>query len=116
MCPQGLTTFISKMRGDRVSDKTLTLNSGFLIKLLPGDIILADSGFAGLTIRNLDCWDKNPDKYVIAGTNVQLLGQISYCLEIVYKTVLYCVTMHLKFLSCFRKRLYYCIPTYVYSY
>ena len=55
MCPQGLTTFISKMWGDRVSDKTLTLNSGFLMKLLPGDIILADSGFAGLTIRNLDC-------------------------------------------------------------
>ena len=45
MCPQGLTTFISKTWGGRVSDKHLTLNSGFLNKLLPGDIILADRGF-----------------------------------------------------------------------
>ena len=37
MCPQGLTTFVSKTWGGRVSDKHLTLNSGFLNKLLPGD-------------------------------------------------------------------------------
>ena len=45
MCPQGLTTFVSKTWGGRVSDKHLTLNSGFLNKLLPGDIVLADGGF-----------------------------------------------------------------------
>lgn len=45
MCPQGVTTFISKAWGGRVSNKHLTLNSGFLDKLLPGDVILADRGF-----------------------------------------------------------------------
>ena len=45
MCPQGLTTFISKTWGGRVSDKHLTLNSDFLDKLLPGDIIVTDRGF-----------------------------------------------------------------------
>ena len=45
MCPQGLTTFVSKTWGGRVSDKHLTLNRGFLNKLLPGDIVLADGGF-----------------------------------------------------------------------
>lgn len=43
--PQGVTTFISPAWGGRVSDKHLTVNSGFLNKLLPGDIILADRGF-----------------------------------------------------------------------
>ena len=45
MCPQGVTTFISQTWGGRVSDKLLTVNSGFLNKLLPGDIVLADRGF-----------------------------------------------------------------------
>ena len=43
--PQGVTTFISPAWGGRVSDKHLTVNSGFLSKLLPGDIMLADRGF-----------------------------------------------------------------------
>ena len=43
--PQGVTTFISPAWGGRVSDKHLTVNSGFLSKLLPGDIVLADRGF-----------------------------------------------------------------------
>ena len=43
--PQGVTTFISPAWGGRVSDKHLTINSGFLSKLLPGDIVLADRGF-----------------------------------------------------------------------
>jgi len=45
MCPQGVTTFISPAWGYRVSDRFLTVNSGFLNKLLLGDCILADSGF-----------------------------------------------------------------------
>ena len=45
MCPQGVTTFFSCAWGGKVSDKHLIVNSGFLSKLLPGDIVLADRGF-----------------------------------------------------------------------
>ena len=45
MCPKGVTTFVSCAWGGRVSDKHLTVNSGFLSKLLLGDIVLADHGF-----------------------------------------------------------------------
>lgn len=43
--PQGSICFISEGWGGRVSDKSLTQNSTFLNKLLPGDLILADRGF-----------------------------------------------------------------------
>ncbi|XP_073672338.1 uncharacterized protein [Paramisgurnus dabryanus] len=43
--PQGVISFISKGFGGRTSDKQLTENCGFLDKLLPGDIVLADRGF-----------------------------------------------------------------------
>ena len=45
IAPQGLTTFISKSWGGRVSNKHLTMECGILQKLLPGDIVLADRGF-----------------------------------------------------------------------
>ena len=45
MCPQEVTSFVSCPWGGRVSDKHLTVNCGFLAKLLPGDIVLADHGF-----------------------------------------------------------------------
>ena len=43
--PQGTISFISKGWGGRASDKCVTENSGFLSKLLPGDVVLADRGF-----------------------------------------------------------------------
>lgn len=43
--PKGSICFISKGWGGRTSDKHITENSGFLEKLLPGDIVLADRGF-----------------------------------------------------------------------
>ncbi|XP_018577280.1 uncharacterized protein LOC108915667 [Anoplophora glabripennis] len=43
--PQGTISFISEAWTGRSSDKYLTENCGFLNKILPGDIILADRGF-----------------------------------------------------------------------
>ena len=43
--PQGTVSFISKGWGGRTSDKHLTENCGFLDRLSPGDVILADRGF-----------------------------------------------------------------------
>uniref|UniRef100_A0A671SGA3 THAP-type domain-containing protein n=1 Tax=Sinocyclocheilus anshuiensis TaxID=1608454 RepID=A0A671SGA3_9TELE len=43
--PQGVISFISKGWGGRTSDKRITENCGFLDKLLPGDLVLADRGF-----------------------------------------------------------------------
>ncbi|KAF4517273.1 hypothetical protein B566_EDAN008607 [Ephemera danica] len=43
--PLGTVAFISDGWGGRTSDKHLTENCGFLEKLLPGDVILADRGF-----------------------------------------------------------------------
>lgn len=43
--PKGAICFLSKGWGGRTSDKHITLNSGFLDELLPGDIVLADRGF-----------------------------------------------------------------------
>ena len=42
---QGAIAFVSKAWGGCVSDKYLTQHSGFLNKLLPGDVILADRSF-----------------------------------------------------------------------
>ena len=43
--PQGTISFISKGWGGRVSDQYLTEKCGLLEKLLPGDVLLADTGF-----------------------------------------------------------------------
>lgn len=43
--PKGAVCFLSKGWESRTSDQYITLNSGFLDNLLPGDIVLADIGF-----------------------------------------------------------------------
>ena len=43
--PQGVVSFVSNRWGSQASDKYVTENSGFLNKLLPGDVVLADLGF-----------------------------------------------------------------------
>lgn len=43
--PQGVIPFISKGWGGRTSDKQITEDSGFLDKLLPGDMVLVDRSF-----------------------------------------------------------------------
>ena len=45
MTPQGVISFVSDTWGGRVSDKYITENCGFIDKLLPGDVVLADRGF-----------------------------------------------------------------------
>ena len=42
--PQGTVSFLSETWGGRTSDKYLTENCGFLNKLLPEDIVMADRG------------------------------------------------------------------------
>ena len=45
ICPNGNITFLSKCHGGRASDKSITLESGFLKMLEAGDLVLADKGF-----------------------------------------------------------------------
>ena len=43
--PQAVVSFLSKAWDGRTNDKFITEHSGFLLNLLPGDVILADRGF-----------------------------------------------------------------------
>ena len=43
--PCGAISFLSKCWGGRATDKCITMNSGFLRLLDPGDVVLADRGF-----------------------------------------------------------------------
>ena len=43
--PQGTISHVSLGWGGRTSDKSITNNCGFLDKLIPGDVVMADRGF-----------------------------------------------------------------------
>ena len=43
--PCGIITFISKAYGGRISDSQLTVDSGFIEKIRPGDGVMSDKGF-----------------------------------------------------------------------
>lgn len=45
IAPNGVVTFVSRLFPGSTSDKMITLNSGLLEKLVPGDLIIADKGF-----------------------------------------------------------------------
>lgn len=53
--PQGSVSFVSKSWGGRVTDKHLAEHSGFLDKLLPGDLILSDQDFTAEDSVGLFC-------------------------------------------------------------
>uniref|UniRef100_A0A671NQ74 DDE Tnp4 domain-containing protein n=2 Tax=Sinocyclocheilus anshuiensis TaxID=1608454 RepID=A0A671NQ74_9TELE len=53
--PQGVISFVSKGWGGRTSDKHITENCGYLEKLSPGDVILADRGFSVKDTVGLYC-------------------------------------------------------------
>ncbi|XP_028274010.1 protein ALP1-like isoform X2 [Parambassis ranga] len=53
--PQGSISFVSKSWGGRVTDKHLAEHSGFLDKLLPGDLILSDQDFTAEDSVGLLC-------------------------------------------------------------
>lgn len=46
--PNGMICFLSKCYGGRASDSFITNDSGFLNKLEPGDVVLADKGFPSI--------------------------------------------------------------------
>lgn len=43
--PTGCISFVSRAYGGRASDKFVTEDSGFIDKLQPGDVVMADRGF-----------------------------------------------------------------------
>lgn len=43
--PNGVVTFVSTLFPGSTSDKVITLKSGLLKQLVPGDLVLADKGF-----------------------------------------------------------------------
>lgn len=53
--PQGVISYVSKGWGGRTSDKHITENCGYLDKLSPGDVILADRGFNVKDTMGLYC-------------------------------------------------------------
>ncbi|XP_040061253.1 uncharacterized protein LOC115314971 [Ixodes scapularis] len=48
VAPSGLVTFLSDGFGGRTTDTAITIESGFLHKLQPDDVVLADKGFPGI--------------------------------------------------------------------
>ncbi|XP_006818135.1 uncharacterized protein LOC102802862 [Saccoglossus kowalevskii] len=60
IAPNGAVTYLSDLFEGAASDRNIVIESGFLDKLEPGDLILADRGF---TIRNV-LFDKKADFFM----------------------------------------------------
>ncbi|XP_008187147.1 uncharacterized protein LOC103310485 [Acyrthosiphon pisum] len=45
IAPNGVVTFVSSLYPGSTSDKIITLKSGILEQLIPGDVVMADKGF-----------------------------------------------------------------------
>ena len=77
--PCGTISFLSQCWGGRVSDKNLTQESGFLNRIEPGDIILADRGFTvGEDIRRLEIPAFTRGKKQLSQEEVEMSKQLAH--------------------------------------
>lgn len=51
--PNGMITFLSETYSGRSSDTFITITSGFLSLLSPGDVVCADKGFPVITAKDV---------------------------------------------------------------
>lgn len=88
--PQGKVSYISKGWGGRTSDKELSEKSGFLNRINPGDVILANKGFNvahSVSLYNAAFIRGKKQLCPAKLESTQGLASVSICLEQVIKEV-----------------------------